>query len=268
VSPDPEDAANAAQDAAESTPEKLDERAAAPGAEGHSVGEASKPLKDIPELPGMGAGTSPFEAVVPVFLFIGLNRLFGLSWAIAGATAWSLKVAYSRKRKGISIGKFLPIVTVGIIARGVVGIITDSEAVYFGIGIASKAALGLALIGSALIGRNLIANYAPLLFGFDERTRAHPIYHKAMDRVAWIAGIAELISAAFDVWLFNNSSVDGYLTIRFLVNWPFTTAVMMISVLYLSRQLDKIPGFPGMNQLLDARMSAYENALKARKANK
>ena len=99
-----------------------------------------------------------FDSLMPVIIFIGLNRLAGLPWAITGATLWSLKVAYTRKRRGLTIGKFLPIVTAGIIARGVIGIITDSEAVYFGIGIATKAAIGLALIGSALIGRNLVAN--------------------------------------------------------------------------------------------------------------
>ena len=227
--------------------------------------EPDDPPKLQAELPGMGAG-SMFDSVMPVIIFSGLNRLAGLPWAIAGATLWSLKVAYTRKRRGLTIGKFLPIVTVGIIARGAIGIITDSEAVYFGIGIATKAAIGVALIGSALIGRNLIANYAPLLFGFRETTTAHPIYHRAMDRVAWIAGIAELLSAAFDVWLFNNSSVDGYLTIRFLVNGPVTTVVIVVCVTYLSRQLDKIPGFPGMAEVLDARMAAYEQAIKTRRA--
>ena len=225
----------------------------------------SEPTVDTaPPLPGMGAG-GMFDSVMPIVIFLGLNWVAGLPWAIGGATLWSLKVAYSRKRQGIAVGKFLPIITIGIIARGVLGIVTDSEAVYFGIGIATKAAIGLGLIGSVLIGRNLIASYAPLLFGFDRATTAHPIYKRAMDRVAWIAGIAELISAAFDVWLFKNSSVAGYLTIRFFVNWPFNAAVIVIVLSYLSRQLDKIPGFPGMAELLDTRMMQYEAALKDRR---
>jgi len=217
-----------------------------------------------PELPGLATGNM-FDSLMPVILFIGLNRLFGLPWAIAGATAWSLKAAYSRKRRGLTIGKFLPLITLGIITRGVIGILTDSEAVYFGIGIATKAAIGVVLIGSAVIGRNLIATYAPMLFGFDAATVAHPIYKRSMDRVAWVAGIAELMSAGFDVWLFNNSSIDGYLLIRFIVNWPFTTLVLMGSMLYLSRQLDKIPGFPGMSELLDRRMGQYEDAMRRRR---
>jgi hypothetical protein len=205
---------------------------------------------------------NPLDSVMPIILFLGLRRLFGLAWGIVGATLWALKVAITRKRRGHPIGKFLPIITIGIIARGAVGIITDSEAVYFGIGIGTKAAVGVGLIVSTLFGKNLVAKYAPLLFGFDETTTSHPIYARAMDRVAIAAGLMELISAGFDLWLFNNSSVGGYLTIRFFVNWPFTTVVLMGSVAYLGRELSKIPGFPGMSDVIDVRMKQYEDAIR------
>lgn len=207
---------------------------------------------------------NPLDSLMPVVLFIVVNRWVGLPWAIGAATLWSLKVAWTRRRRGLAIGKFVPIITVGIIARGLIGIITDSEAVYFGIGIGTKAAIGVGLIVSTFLGHNLIARYAPLLFGFDRATTEHPIYRRAMDRVAVAAGLGQLVSAAFDVWLFNNSSVDGYLIIRFVVNWPLTTALLLGAMFYLSRKLSEIPGFPGMNELLEERMAQYEQALKER----
>ncbi len=222
------------------------------------------PEEPPPPLPGLGG--SALDSVMPIILFLGIRRLVNLSWAIVAATLWALKVAYVRKRRGHPIGKFLPIVTVAIIARGTIGIITDSEAVYFGVGIGIKASVGLGLIVSALVGRNVIAHYAPMLFGFDRATRTHPVYHRAMDRVAWVAGLSSLVSAGFDVWLFNNSSVGGYLTIRFFVNWPFTTLVLFGCLAYLGRELSRIPGFPGIAELLEARLHEYEDALKHRRA--
>ena len=215
-----------------------------------------------PPLPGMGG--NPLDSIMPIILFLGLRRLFGLTWGIVGATAWALKVAVQRKRNGHPIGKFLPIITVGIIARGIIGIVTDSEAVYFGIGIGVKAAIGVGLIVAVLVGRNFVAEYAPLVMGFDDATQAHPIYRRAMNRVAVVAGVAQLLSAGFDVWLYNNSSVSGYLTIRFFVNWPFTTLVLFGSFAYLGRQLAQIPGFPGLNALLESRMAQYETAMRDR----
>lgn len=205
------------------------------------------------------------DGVVAVALFIGVNKAFGLPWAIAAATLWSLKATYTRWRKGLGVGTLLPIVTAVIVVRGIIGIATDSEDVYFGTGIAGKALVGLVLIGAAVIGRNLLARYAPLLFGFDDATVAHPTYHKAMYRLAWVAGTYQLASAAFDVWLYRNSSVNGYVLLRFLVNWPVTTIVLVGAMLYLSRALATIPGFPGLGVVMEQQMARYEDAFKHRK---
>jgi hypothetical protein len=234
------------------------------------VHAADPPADDAPEADRDGAPPplvmgSGLDSAMPVVIFIIVNRLVGLPWAIAGATAWSLKAALTRKRRGMPIGKLLPIITVGILLRGAIGIITDSEAVYFGIGIATKAGIGLVLIVTALIGRNLIATYAPLVFGFDRATTASPQYQSAMKHISIAAGCGQIISAAFDVWLFNNASVDGYLIIRMFVNWPFTTLLLFGSVAYLGHRLRELPGFPGMMNLLEGRMSQHEDAMRERK---
>jgi hypothetical protein len=78
------------------------------------------------------------EAIAPIVVFVVLNRLFGLRWAVVGATIWSLKVVIDRYRRGQPLGRFLPLVTVAVIGRGVIGVITDSETVYFGLGIATN----------------------------------------------------------------------------------------------------------------------------------
>ena len=82
---------------------------------------------------------NPWESVMPIILFIIFNRVFGLASAIIAATVWSVAISIRRLRNGYRIGKFIPIITAGIVVRGVIGIISDSEAVYFGIGIGTKA---------------------------------------------------------------------------------------------------------------------------------
>ena len=208
-----------------------------------------------------------WEALFPLFAFIVVNRLFSLLWAIVVATLWSLKITFQRYRNGYPIGRFLPIVTIGIIARGVVGIITDSEAVYFGIGIGIKASVGVALIVSALLRKNLLAVYAPLLLGFQEEITSQLAYRKAMNHIAVFIACAQFASSAFDIWLFNNASVDGYLLIRFFVNWPFTTMVIVVSFFYLNRRLSEIDGFPGIANLMEEKLGSKESE-KQRKQKK
>ena len=52
------------------------------------------------------------DSVIPIALFLVLNRIWGLGAGVAGATLWSIKVAVDRRRRGESVGRFLPILVV------------------------------------------------------------------------------------------------------------------------------------------------------------
>ena len=168
---------------------------------------------------------NPWESIMPIVLFIVFNRMLGLAQAIVAATVWSVAISIRRYRNGHPIGKFIPIVTAGIVIRGVIGIITDSEAVYFGIGIGTKASVGIGLISAALLSRGYLTKQVKKFIYSNKFSTDHPAFQLGVNRVACILGVALLVSSGFDIWLYNNASVDGYLIIRFFVNWVYTTAV-------------------------------------------
>jgi hypothetical protein len=173
--------------------------------------------------------------------------------------------AVRRRRQNLPIGKLLPIVTAFIVARGLVGIITDSEAVYFGIGIATKFGVGLALVISVLVGRNLLGLAAPYVFGFDDELQSHPVYKSTMAVLTIIAAFYYFISAGFDVWLFNNSSANGYVLIRAVVNWPFAMTTIAICAGYAHHRFKKIEDFPGVFNLFEQYLEVQQDALLNRK---
>jgi hypothetical protein len=187
---------------------------------------------------------------MPIVLFIVFNRIMGLAQAIIATTVWSVVISIRRFRNGHPIGKFIPIVTAGIVIRGVIGIITDSEAVYFGIGIGTKATVGLGLIITATLWRSYLSTQIKKFISSSKFDTSHPAFQAGVNRVAGMLGLALLISSGFDIWLFNNASVDGYLVIRFFVNWVYTTAVILMVAFYLERQWGKINDFPGISSLL------------------
>lgn len=193
---------------------------------------------------------NPWESVMPIVLFIVFNRIMGLAQAIIATTVWSVVISIRRFRNGHPIGKFIPIVTAGIVIRGVIGIITDSEAVYFGIGIGTKATVGLGLIITATLWRSYLSTQIKKFISSSKFDTSHPAFQAGVNRVASMLGLALLISSGFDIWLFNNASVDGYLVIRFFVNWVYTTAVILMVAFYLERQWGKINDFPGISSLL------------------
>ena len=191
------------------------------------------------------------DSVLPVALFLVLNRVWGLAAGVAGATLWSIKVAVSRRRRGEVVGRFLPILVAYLVVRAGVGIWTDSEAVYFGIGIGTKAAIGLALIGTVVGGRPILPRYAPAVVPFSADSQAHPGYHRVMARLTVLLGAYQLATSTWDVWLFNQTSTDGYVLIRFVVGWPAGTAATMAAFLWADRALRVVPDCPGLFELME-----------------
>ncbi|MEE3275558.1 MAG: DUF3159 domain-containing protein [Actinomycetota bacterium] len=201
-----------------------------------------------PEGPSRGR---TLDSVMPIVLFIGLNRLAGLGWAVLGATVWSIKAAVGRRRRGEAVGKFLPILVGYLVVRGIIGILTDSEAVYFGIGIGTKACIGVALVVTSLVGRPFLGRVLHMALPIDRMTRSHPAYLRMASRLTVALGVWQLITSTWDVWLFNQTSADGYILIRALVGWPAGILLTLLGFWYADRTLRAVPNFPGLMHLLE-----------------
>lgn len=191
------------------------------------------------------------DSVMPIVAFILLNRFVGLGWAVLGATAWSIKAALSRRHRGEDVGRYLPALVVYLVIRGVIGIVTDSEAVYFGIGIGTKALIGAALVGTVIAGRPFLGRVLHLAIPLDAKTMAHPVYLRVVGRLTVALGVYQFLTSAWDIWLFNQTSVDGYLVIRAVVGWPVGMIVSLLGFWYFDRALRAVEGFPGLLLLLD-----------------
>jgi hypothetical protein len=207
----------------------------------------SEPVRPDPTRPDR---TRVLDSVLPVALFVGLERVWGLAAGVAGATLWSIRIVVGRRRRGEEVGRYLPILVAYLVVRAVVGIVTDSEAVYFGIGIGTKAAIGAALIATVVVGRPFLARYAHLVVPFDRATRDHPRYRQVMGHLTVGLGCYQFLTSAWDVWLFNRTSASGYVLIRFLVGWPAGTMASLVAFAWAGRALRKVPGFPGILDLL------------------
>ncbi len=197
---------------------------------------------------------------MPIVAFIILNRFAGLGWAVLGATAWSVKAAVSRRHRGEGVGWYLPTLVVYLIARGVIGIVTDSEAVYFGIGIGTKALIGAALIGTVAVGRPFLGRVLHLAIPLDAETMADPVYQRVVGRLTVALGAYQFLTSAWDIWLFNQTSVDGYLVIRAVVGWPVGMVVSLLGLWYFDRALRAVEGFPGLLVLLDPNLADEEGS--------
>lgn len=194
-----------------------------------------------------------YDSLISVVAFIAADRLFGLPWAIAAATAWSLKASYTKHRRGQRVGWLLPITTAYLVARGIVGI-AFGRGVYFGISIGTKYAIGLALLGSVLVGRAVLRLFVHKALPFPDDVRAHPIYISTMNRLTVVAGLYELASATADVWLYHNTPKGGFVVLRYLANSVTSFVCIFAAVIYADTRLKRIPGFAGLLELVESTM--------------
>ena len=200
-----------------------------------------------------------WQSAAPVVVFLIVNRMAGLRWAVASASAASIGVTIDRRRKGLPLGRFMPVVTAAVILRGLAGIITGSETVYFGLGIATKYVVAAVLIGSVLLGTPLATRAAPLLMRVPDEMAAHRLFRSTMAIITVVAGFYYVISATFDIWLFRRSSVEGFVFLRFVANWPLSAATLLLILAVLQVRLQRIPGVPPVAVLVEQRRTELTN---------
>ena len=186
------------------------------------------------------------DTLAAVAAFVVLFRVGGLGPAIAAITVVSVASGFLRVRHGVTIGKLLPLVTVCVIVRGVVGIVTDNDDVYFGIGIGYKYAIAVALVLSVVFRSSLAADYVARTLGLPQTVRCHDAYRSAIGRIVVAFGVLLALAACFDIWFLSVTDPDEYVLFRYLINWPLYTAFTAVSLMFLARRLAGVPDFPGI----------------------
>lgn len=206
-------------------------------------------------------GGSNLDQLMPVVLFFILFNTVGIIPAVIAATAWSIKAAVGRRKRGLDIGWWLPTITIYLLARAAVTIAVDrelvdfgisSEAVYFGIGFVTKFLIGIAVAVTILAGRPLLAWIVPKAVDLHPRVIADPRYHRTMANASWIIVGYECLSAVWDVWLFNNSGFNFFFLARSGTNFVVSFICITLGLMYIDRSLEPIEEYPGLTHVLES----------------
>ena len=205
-------------------------------------------------------GGSNLDQLMPVLLFFVLFNTVGIIPAVLAATAWSIKAAIGRRKRGLEIGWWLPTITTYLLARAAVTVAVErelvdfgisSEAVYFGIGFVTKFLVGIAVAVTILAGRPLLAWVIPKVVDLHQNVLDDPRYHRTMSNASWIIVAYECGSAIWDVWLFNNSGFNLFFLARSGTNFVVSFLCITLGLMYIDRSLDPIEEYPGLTNVLE-----------------
>ena len=212
-------------------------------------------------------GGGQLDQLMPVVLFLvfynlefiqvpGLNNI---ELAVIAATAWSIKAAYSRVRRGLPIGKWLPVITGYLVVRAGIAIAVERdlvdfgvspEAVYFGIGIGTKMLVGLAAAATILVGKPFVLWLARRFVPLPEAVLGHRSFETTLRNVTWVIAFYEIGSSVWDIWLYNNAGVSQFLIIRLLGNYVVSFVLIFGTLIYAERRFSKIDGCPSLVDLV------------------
>lgn len=202
---------------------------------------------------------SNLDQLMPVVLFLVFYNLVGTEVAVIAATAWSVKAAYSRRRRGLPIGAWLPVITGYLLVRAAVSIAVErdlvdfgvsSEAVYFGIGIGTKMLVGVAAAVTILMGRPFMVWAARRFLSLPEAVLREPGFVSTMRNVTWVITVYEVGSAVWDIWLYNSAGVNLFLVTRQVVNFFAAFVLIFATLVYVDRRFSKIEGCPSLVDLV------------------
>ncbi len=211
--------------------------------------------------PKLLEGGSNLDQVMPVVLFIVLFNIFNITVAVIAATAWSLKAAVSRRRRGLTIGWWLPTVTIYLIARSAITIMVEQEivdfgisskAVYFGIGFVTKILVGVGVAVTIFIGRPVLAWAIPKVVELHDDLLADPRYMRTMASATWLIVVYEIGSGIWDIWLFNNSGFNLFFLTRSVSNFVVSFVAISAGLMYIDHRLEPIETYPGIVEVLES----------------
>lgn len=164
--------------------------------------------------------------LIPVVLFLGLLELAGTRAALVGALAWSLAALARRHRRGQKASGLLVLTTVGLAARTVAALLTGSLVVYFIQPTVATALVGLAFLGSVLLGRPLVERLVLDLFPLDEDTRSHPAIRRFFTHVSLLWAFTSMVNFAITLWVLLSHSPATFVLVKSMLG-PITTTVTL-----------------------------------------
>lgn len=166
--------------------------------------------------------------LVPVVIFVALLELTGATWALLAALAWALGSMGYRRATGRRVPGLVVLSTVTLTARTIAALASGSMIVYFLQPTVTTVLVGLAFMGSVVIGNPLALKLACDVLPFDDATRDHPLVHRFFVRLSALWAVTSMCNAAITFWLLFTQSTTTFVLVKSVLG-P-ATAVVTIAI--------------------------------------
>lgn len=200
------------------------------------------------------------DAIIPPFVFLITNNIFGLYPGTIIAIGVSLILGFMRLRKKQSITYAIG----GTLAVGIASgfaIYSGNANSFFLPRIITSASLALLAFATILIGRPMAAWASHLFRGWEwdwfKRRDIKPAYIEVT--ILW--GILFLVRMSLQIAVYNKGDLMQSTWVNTLLGFPSTLTVLMISYVYGIWRLKSLKG-PGIDEFREGKSPPYRGQTK------
>jgi ABC-type branched-subunit amino acid transport system ATPase component/predicted unusual protein kinase regulating ubiquinone biosynthesis (AarF/ABC1/UbiB family) len=178
------------------------------------------------------------RTLLPIVIFIPINILFGIRWAIAALTVFGLQAVIRRliRREPITTG--MKISFLAILALGAYGIFTGSAVVIFLPNVILPVVFNLGLVLLLVVNRPLYGLVTQFLWPIPANIRKDPIIRRPTFWYSTLYTTIQIMMTVFGLWLLLTASANTYVAVNGSVQ-QLAAPISLICFLRLRRTISR-----------------------------
>ena len=173
--------------------------------------------------------------IIPTLLFLGLLRLAGPMWAIAGGLVWSSLVIASRVARRRPVPTLVMLGLAALALRTTFSLAAGSSFLYFLQPTVGAAAAGCVILASALVGRPVILRLARDFCPLPDDVMAHGHLRRFFLGISVLWGVVQLLNAGITLWLLLSQSLGTFVVLRTTLGSVLTGSAIAITIVWFQR---------------------------------
>jgi hypothetical protein len=181
------------------------------------------------------------DAVIPPLLFVIVNALLGMNWAMGSALLVAVLATLFRLIRGepvrYAIGGLGAVILALLSAK-----LLNSAQAYFLPGVITSMLTAVACGVSAAVGRPLVAWTSHIVRRWPQGWYWHPKVRPAYTEVTLAWAVFFALKLAVQLFLLQGAQAGALAVIQVIMGWPATIVLLVLSYLYGLWRLQNLQG--------------------------
>ena len=171
---------------------------------------------------------------IPMIAFYVAQRVGGVKWAVGVGVGLSVLIIPLEQRMTGTM-RWCWIGLVGVVASGGLALFTNNPRLFFLKSVVGDGTLGVAMLGSLVIGKPLVAMFASMAVKIPDWYKATKAYKQSFGMVTLAWGLVNCARAAGRGYMVARGTLGQVMVVNLATGWPVFAALVAFSVWYPRR---------------------------------